>query len=107
MGQPDMVIIPEQRAEMERQLQRTDLRRRERERLEMVKAAALGDEVERIARWSGHSVETVTYRLARFTVGGVAALANAQRSGQRGRLGDNLMRKRARVPCPVWRQTLP
>jgi hypothetical protein len=59
MGQPDMAITPEQRAEVERQLQRTDLRRRVRERLEMVKAAALGAEVARIARWSGRAVETV------------------------------------------------
>ena len=82
MGKPDVVITPEQRAEVERQLQRTDLRRRVRERLEMVKAAVLGDEVERIARWSGRSVETVSYWLARFRAGGVAALADAPRAGR-------------------------
>jgi transposase len=82
MGHPDRVITPEQRAEGERELQRTDLRRRVRERLEMVKAAALGDEVERIARWSGRAVETVTHWLARFAAGGGAALGDAPRAGR-------------------------
>ena len=50
-----ITITPKQREDVERQLRRTDLTRRVRERLEMVKAAALGDEVERIARWSGRS----------------------------------------------------
>jgi len=48
----------------------------------MVKAAALGDEVERIARWSGRAVETVAHWLARFAAGGVGALADAPRSGR-------------------------
>src|SRR5262249_2732844 len=52
------------------------------ERLEMVKAAALGDDVARIARWSGRSVATVERWLARFVEGGVAALADAPRSGR-------------------------
>jgi transposase len=82
MGQPDMAITPEQRAEVERQLQRTDLRRRVRERLEMVTAAALGAEGERSARWSGRAVETVDYWLTRFATGGVAALSDAPRAGR-------------------------
>ena len=48
-----ITVTREQREDVERQLRRTDLTRRMRERLEMVKAAALGDDVERIARWSG------------------------------------------------------
>ena len=75
-------VTPKQREEVERQLQRTDLRRRVRERLEMVKAAALGDDVGRIARWSRRSIETVEHWLARFADGGVAALADAPRSGR-------------------------
>src|SRR5262245_7071685 len=82
MGAGELALTPEQRVQVEQQLQRTDLRRRVRERLEMVKAAALGDDVERIARWSGRSVETVRYWLARFAAGGVVALADAPRTGR-------------------------
>jgi E3 ubiquitin-protein ligase DOA10 len=76
-------IAPEQREDVERQLRRTDLRRRVRERLEMVKAAALGEDVERSARWSGRSVARGEHWLARFAGGGVAARADAPRSGRR------------------------
>jgi transposase len=75
-------VTPKQRDDVERQLRRTDLTRRVRERLEMVKAASLGDDVERIARWSGRSVETVERWLARFAKGGVVALRDARRSGR-------------------------
>src|SRR5260221_4991258 len=75
-------ITPDQREEVERQLQRTDLTRRMRERLEMVKAAALGDDVARSARWSGRSVARVEHWLARFATGGVAARAEAPRAGR-------------------------
>ena len=78
----EMHITAEQREEVEQQLQRTDLTRRMRERLEMVKAAALGDDVARIARWSGRSVARVEHWLRRFATGGVAALADAPRSGR-------------------------
>ena len=74
-------VTPKQRDDVDRELQRTDLTRRMRERLEMVKAAALGDDVERIARWSGRSVETVERWVARFAAGGVA------RAGRCGALG--------------------
>ena len=77
-----LVITVEQRAEIEAALRRTDLMRRVRERLEMVKAAALGDDVERSARWSGRSVETVTHWLDRFAAGGAAALVDAPRTGR-------------------------
>src|SRR5258708_22792427 len=82
MGAGGITITPKQREEVERQLERTDLTRRVRERLEMVKAAALGDDRERIARWSGRSVETVEHWLARFAAGGVEALADAPRPGR-------------------------
>ena len=75
-------ITLKQREDVERQLRRTDLTRRMRERLEMVKAAALGDDLERIARWSGRSVARVEHWLARFAAGGVGALADAPRSGR-------------------------
>ena len=78
----EMHITAEQREEVERELQRTDLTRRMRERLEMVKAAALGDDVGRIARWSGRSVARVEHWLRRFVTGGVAALADAPRTGR-------------------------
>src|SRR5271166_1713461 len=78
----EIPITVEQREEVEQQLQRTDLTRRMRERLEMVKAAALGDDVGRIARWSGRSVARVKHWLARFASGGVAALADAPRPGR-------------------------
>src|SRR5262249_54161038 len=45
-------------------------------------AAALGDDVERIARWSGRSVATVERWLTRFLEGGVAALGDAPRAGR-------------------------
>ena len=73
-------VTPKQRDDVEWQLRRTDLTRRVRERLEMVKAAALGDGGERIARWSGRSVETVEHWLARLATGGVAARSDAARS---------------------------
>src|SRR5262249_38172511 len=78
----DSSLSPQQRAEVEQQLRRTDLTRRVRERLEMVKAAALGDDVGRIARWSGRSVATVEHWLARFAAGGVQGLADAPRAGR-------------------------
>jgi transposase len=77
-----ITVTREQREDVERQLRRTDLTRRMRERLEMVKAAALGDDVERIARWSGRSEARVERWLARFAAGGAAALRDATRSGR-------------------------
>ena len=77
-----ITITPKQREDVERQLRRTDLTRRMRERLEMVKAAALGDDVERIARWSGRSVETVEHWLARLPRVGWRRWRDASRSGR-------------------------
>ena len=67
---------------MEAALRRRDLTPRVRERLEMVKAAALGQEVDQIARWSGRTPETVRHWLGRFRDGGIAALADAPRRGR-------------------------
>jgi transposase len=75
-------VTAERRAEVEAALRRTDLAPRVRERLEMVKAAALGYDSEAIAAWSGRSVRTVRRWLGRFDAGGVAALADAPRAGR-------------------------
>ena len=77
-----ITITAEERAAVEQALRQTDLRPRVRERLEMVKAAALGDGLERIAAWSGRSPRTVAHWLARFAAGGIPALADAPRSGR-------------------------
>jgi transposase len=76
------VVSAEQRAAVEAALARRDLAPRLRERLEMVKGAALGWEAATIAQWSGRSVRTVERWLAAFRAGGVAALADAPRAGR-------------------------
>lgn len=63
-------------------LRRRELAPRVRERLEMVKAAALGQDRATISRWSGWTEATVQRWLDRFAVGGMAALADADRSGR-------------------------
>jgi transposase len=75
-------VTAEQRAEVEALLRRPDLAPRVRERLEMVKGLALGQDVEQIAAWSGRSVRRVRHWLGRFRAGGVAALADAPRAGR-------------------------
>ena len=77
-----ILVRAEQRAAVEQALRHTDLRPRLRERLEMVKAAALGNELDRIATWSGRSPRTVAHWLERFAAGGLPALADAPRSGR-------------------------
>lgn len=59
-------------------LRRRDLVPRVRERLEMVRAAALGQNFGSTARWSGRSEQTVRHWLRRFA----AALADAPRAGR-------------------------
>ena len=51
----------------------------------MVKAAALGQELDQIALWSGRSVGTVQRWLVAWARGGLAALADAPRPGRRPR----------------------
>jgi transposase len=72
----------EQRAEGERLLRRRDLPPRVRERLEMVKAAALGQDLAASAAWSGRTVRTVKRWLRRYGAGGAAAVADAPRAGR-------------------------
>jgi transposase len=63
-------------------LRRRDLSPRVRERVEMVKASALGYAPDAIAAWSGRSVRTVGYWLERFVTSGLTALADAPRAGR-------------------------
>jgi transposase len=72
----------EARAVVESALRRRDLAPRVRERLEMVKAVALGYSLAEVARWSGRAERTVGRWLAAFTVGGVAAVVDAPRAGR-------------------------
>ena len=76
------VVDPAQRAEVEEVLHRRTLNPRVRERLEMVKARALGQDLASIATWCGRTVRTVDHWLRRYLAGGVAALADAPRSGR-------------------------
>jgi transposase len=78
-------LLPQARAEAEPVLRQRVLKPRVRERLEMVKAAALGQDEEAIARWSGRSVRTVEQWLGRFAQDGVGALADAPRPGRPAR----------------------
>ena len=63
-------------------LRRRDLTPRARERLEMVKAVALGYPLADVARWSGRTERTVLRWLGAFATGGVAAVADAPRAGR-------------------------
>jgi transposase len=76
------VVTTEQRAAVEQRLGRRDLSRRERERLEMVKAAALGYDEAAIAQWSGRTVRTVRRWVGRFVAEGLEALRDAPRPGR-------------------------
>jgi transposase len=67
---------------VEAALRRRDLAPRARERLEMVKAVALGDALDEVARWSGRTERTVLRWLGAFAAGGVAAVADAPRAGR-------------------------
>ncbi len=75
-------VTAAQRMAVEAELRRRDLTPRVRERLEMVKAAALGQDLAAIARWSGRSPETVGRWLAAYRADGITALADAPRQGR-------------------------
>jgi transposase len=75
-------ITAEQRAEVETLLRQRDLSPRTRERLEMVKAVALGQDLAAIVAWSGRTVRTVERWVRRYGAGGPAALADAPRAGR-------------------------
>lgn len=81
-----VVSLPE-RARAERPLIEAALRRRDlpprlRERLELVKGVALGQDEATIAAWSGRSRPRIRYWLERYRQAGIAALADAPRSGR-------------------------
>jgi transposase len=105
-------VSPEQAAAVERELRRRALAPRQRERLEMVKAVALGQDLPTIARWSGRTEPTVRHWLGRFAAGGVAALSDAPRAGRPAH-ADAAYRRAAeaalgtppralRLPFDVW-----
>jgi transposase len=71
-----------ERVAVERRLAQRALAPRQRERLEMVKAAWLGEDVGTIARWSGRTPRTVRRWLAAFRDGGADALAGASIPGR-------------------------
>jgi transposase len=75
-------LTEEQRGAVETTLRQHDLAPRVRERLEMIKALALGQDLAASARWSGRSPRTVRRWLGRFAAGGVACLADAPRPGR-------------------------
>jgi transposase len=75
-------ITAEQRRAVEAALRRRDLAPRVRERLEMVKAVALGQDLASIRQWSGRSARVVRRWLRRFVAGGIPALADAPRPGR-------------------------
>ena len=75
-------VTDEQRRSVEVLLRRRDLPPRQRERLEMVKAVSVGQDVGAIAQWSGRSARTVRHWLQRFAQGGPTALLDAPRAGR-------------------------
>lgn len=81
-------IGPAQQAAVEGLLRQRELAPRQRERLEMVKAAWLGEDVATIARWSGRTVRTVRRWLTAFREGGVTALAGAPIPGRPRKADD-------------------
>lgn len=107
-----IAVTVEERAAVETALRRRDLAPRERERLEMVKAAALGQDLDGIARWSGRAPETVRHWLRRYRAEGIAALADAPRAGRPPKADAVYLAALERavdtspralgVPCDVW-----
>src|SRR5258705_11296092 len=77
-----VIVGPARRTEVDRWLRRRDLAPRLRERLEMVKAVALGQDLPTIARWSGRTERTLRRWLGRFAGGGGAAPGDAPRGGR-------------------------
>ena len=71
-----------QRSEVEELLRRRDLTQRSRERLEMVKAVGLGQEIGQIKEWSGRKARTIRRWVRAYTAKGLAGLTDAARSGR-------------------------
>src|SRR5205823_11353931 len=91
-------ITAEQRAEVETLLRRRDLSARQRERLEMVKAWALGQDLAAIARWSGRTGRTVASR------GGCGVLRREDQRPWRMRRGQAAPRGPMRRIGRRWRR---
>ena len=81
-GHGTITVTAAQRSAVDVELRRPDLTPRERERAEMVKAVALGQDMPRIAAWSTRSPRTVRRWLHRFLQDGVSGLADAPRAGR-------------------------
>ena len=79
---------PVQQAAVEALLGQRALASRQRERLEMVQAAGLGEDIDTIARWSGRTPRTVRRWLTAFRAGGVDALAGAPIPGRPPKAND-------------------
>lgn len=75
-----------QRCEVEELLRRQDLTPRVRERLEMVKAVGLGDELRRITEWSGREARTIRRWVRAYTKRGLGGLTDAARRGRPARV---------------------
>jgi transposase len=69
-------------AAVEAAVRQRELPPRVRERLEMVKAHLMGQDLPTSLAWTGRSARTVRRWVERFAGGGVAALADAPRSGR-------------------------
>ena len=82
MSSDTSTVTAAQQTAVEQRLRRTDLTRREQQRREMVKAAALGYNEAAIAQWRGCTVRTVRRWLGRFVTGGLNALRDAPRPGR-------------------------
>ena len=78
-------VTAKQQTAIEELLHRQDLTPRVRERLEMVRAAAMEQDLAWIARWSGRSTRTVRFWLERFGEQGLEGLADAPRPGRPAR----------------------
>jgi len=82
IDEPLLRLSPQEREEVLAALRRKNLSPRVRERLEMVKAADLGRDLDEIAAWGGRTPRTVRRWLGTFASGGIEALADAPRSGR-------------------------
>jgi transposase len=108
----ELALTAEQRAAVDAALGQRELAPRVRERLEMVKAVALGHDLPQITQWSGRSARTVRRWLAQYATGGPAALADRPRTG-RPTVADAMYREAAEaalttgpralgLPFDVW-----
>ncbi|MDQ3603725.1 MAG: winged helix-turn-helix domain-containing protein [Actinomycetota bacterium] len=90
--EPLLQLEQHEREEVWALLRRKDLSSRMRERLEMVKAAQMGQDLQQISAWCGRTPRTVRRWLAAFATGGVASVADAPRSGRPPRADEAYLR---------------